>query len=922
MPFSDRLELMDYLLIPMALVAIAIGAIKLTGRGDSISKMLATITFRGFSLSIVALALTVGSALYVLERRREGGSFELLGNKKYGITILEVEEVPRNYLIKDKLGDEKWTQIFEALVQSLALRENVFCLHIHFEDGRGKFRVLLKKRQDTEGHLVSLVQSQLPGFTLTVSQVDYLSPSLPSIAVRQIGGYPQHFGEEVSTPVSKFFEHSRATGDYIAFFQPFKPSHVTRSLLNRKYRKLSGRAMKGKMRRGIGSADTTEQTLDFIESKRLERTGREMERLTADYALKAYLYLVVRAESEELVELLAGDVTALIKATLTQDAKDSKNVRKLNPERFRRNVTRLVPTGKPVVMHPTEARSLFQFPRISLGITMTERAGHPLPPASGEGIVLGNLQVGTRVTPEETRIPVEALAKQVLVAGSTGSGKTSFILNLLLDAYRNRIPFIVLSPVKREYRALIRALPEALLFTVGNEQVTPLRFNPLLPPSGTLNQAHVDNFRAAFEASYPLYPPMPYVLSQCLTNAYRRKGWNLLGYERGELLLLTHLHREVEEYTRSLGYEMDIKKDVEAALKIRLERLTEGALGMMLNTSKPFPLDLFLSVPTIFEFEDLADDREKALIIALLLIAIREKVQTLGPSERTRLVIVIEEAHRLLTNIDTYTTLPDAADARRGAIQYISNMLAEMRAYGVGIILVDQIPSKLFPDAIKNTGTKVVFRLVPDGDRKILGATMNLDEQEVRALLSQQPGEATVFTESASHAYQIRVPDLVKSHGIKPSIDVTDEELRGFMRAFYQRHPLTIQPENISAHPDPVRIGHTQLGEAGTPFCDVCSPNPEPENCVLRHIAAEVLTNPDVQRRLTQLLSDSTDIDELADYLLKLSEIVLGEENAKLGFCILAQTPHEKVKEIVMTLHRTLENRIKEENNNERDTET
>ncbi|MGQ9515366.1 MAG: hypothetical protein ACUVTL_10045 [Thermoproteota archaeon] len=209
---------------------------------------------------------------------------------------------------------------------------------------------------------------------------------------------------------------------------------------------------------------------------------------------------------------------------------------------------------------------------------------------------------------------------------------------ILLETYQREIPFVVFAPVKREYRALIHVLPEVLLFTIGNEQVAPLRFNPLLPPLGTLNQTHQDNFRTVFEASYPFYPPMPYVISQCLTNIYMRGGWNLLGYERGDKLLLTHLKREIEEYTRSLGYETELKKDIEAALKIRIERLTEGALGAMLNTSKPFPLELFLSTPTIFEFDDLADDGEKALITALLLISIREQVQALGPSEKTRLI--------------------------------------------------------------------------------------------------------------------------------------------------------------------------------------------------------------------------------------------------------------------------------------------
>jgi len=57
MPISDRLELKDYLLITLSLVAIGVGAIKLTGRVESpFLKALVAIPSWELSLSIVALA--------------------------------------------------------------------------------------------------------------------------------------------------------------------------------------------------------------------------------------------------------------------------------------------------------------------------------------------------------------------------------------------------------------------------------------------------------------------------------------------------------------------------------------------------------------------------------------------------------------------------------------------------------------------------------------------------------------------------------------------------------------------------------------------------------------------------------------------------------------------------------------------------
>jgi len=43
------------------------------------------------------------------------------------------------------------------------------------------------------------------------------------------------------------------------------------------------------------------------------------------------------------------------------------------------------------------------------------------------------------------------------------------------------------------------------------------------------------------------------------------------------------------------------------------------------------------------------------------------------------------------------------ANPKGRAIEVFSNILSEIRAYGEGIIIAEQIPAKLIPDAIKNT---------------------------------------------------------------------------------------------------------------------------------------------------------------------------------------------------------------------------
>ena len=54
-----------------------------------------------------------------------------------------------------------------------------------------------------------------------------------------------------------------------------------------------------------------------------------------------------------------------------------------------------------------------------------------------------------------------------------------------------------------------------------------------------------------------------------------------------------------------------------------------------------------------------------------------------------------------------------------------AGLLAEIRAYGEGLVIAEQIPARLVPDVIKNTAVKIVHRLPAADDREAVGATMN-----------------------------------------------------------------------------------------------------------------------------------------------------------------------------------------------------
>jgi hypothetical protein len=155
----------------------------------------------------------------------------------------------------------------------------------------------------------------------------------------------------------------------------------------------------------------------------------------------------------------------------------------------------------------------------------------------------------------------------------------------------------------------------------------------------------------------------------------------------------------------------------------------------------------------VLAIEDVANDEDKAFLMGTLMIRLVEHLRLRArhdPAGGLRHVIVIEEAHRLLR--------ADREGAAAHAVELFASLLAEIRAYGEGIMVVEQIPAKLVPDVVKNTALKVLHRLPARDDREVVGAAMNLDADQSRQVVSLRPGVAAVFADGMDRPLRIAVP--------------------------------------------------------------------------------------------------------------------------------------------------------------------
>lgn len=433
-------------------------------------------------------------------------------------------------------------------------------------------------------------------------------------------------------------------------------------------------------------------------------------------------------------------------------------------------------------------------------------------PANTGAIRVGEILDRGRPTGNPYKVRVQDLTKHCLLVGITGSGKTNTTFHLLkqLQQQDPKIPFLVIEPAKREYRELAKLLSQNCslrVFTVGEEgkKAAPFRLNPFEIQPGVSVQTHIDLLKSVFNASFGMWTPLPQVLERAIHEIYRDKGWDSVHSTNSRAMIktstgivwhpraqptLTDLYLKVEEMVPNLGYDEEITRNVSTALETRINSLRVGAKGMMLDTSLSVPIEHLLNEPTILELEGVGDDDEKAFIMGLILIALyeyyRSQKNLVDPGLRH--ITVIEEAHRLLTNTPMSAD-PEATNLRSKAVETFVNMLSEVRAYGEGFFIAEQIPTKLAPDVIKNTSLKVMHRTVANDDRDVMGGTMNLNEAQIRHVVALGTGEAVVHgggRYSDDNAMLIEVP-LAKGDKKKGQV-VTD--IRKQWESFKDKHGL------------------------------------------------------------------------------------------------------------------------------------
>lgn len=379
-------------------------------------------------------------------------------------------------------------------------------------------------------------------------------------------------------------------------------------------------------------------------------------------------------------------------------------------------------------------------------------------------VSLGKILYGGSPTTMDFKIPLSLLSRHTLLSGINGTGKTNTVQAILNGI--GDLPFLVIEPAKTEY------VDWAIEYNKTHKD-NPVDIyipgckkykNGIIPKSLHLNPfelvwldknqdpnvlSHIDRLKSTFAAAFPMYDILPVLMEDLIYTIYQAKSTDWLNatpiFSETMPPTLNSMSVYVDKVIGNHGYEERVERNMKACLNTRIDSLKRGWKGELLNNIHSTNWSDLFEKPCVINLSYVGDDTDKSFFMALILQFLYEYRTALAEigeidfnNNNCKHLTVIEEAHRVMSKCENQE-LPQYKSA-----MMFSNMLSEIRAYGEGLLLVDQVPTRLIPDAIKNTNLKITHRLVAEDDCKAIGESMGLSKEQRNIIAKLLTGQCII----------------------------------------------------------------------------------------------------------------------------------------------------------------------------------
>ncbi len=417
--------------------------------------------------------------------------------------------------------------------------------------------------------------------------------------------------------------------------------------------------------------------------------------------------------------------------------------------------------------------------------TAVRFAANPSEEVGKDAITLGKV-IDTGVLQNNYyKMNPHALVRHGIISGATGSGKSTTCKKIIGEITDRKIPVMIIEPAKDDYvRWAIeqnKILPENHKYRIympgvkefEGEKLEDLKINPF-EPAAIQNASidlmtHYEQLVNILNASLPTSDVLPVIIDEAIYRYMKNIfGEDFVNGESSQINEYPKLEGVIEIARRLLaerGYDKKVQDDLGAALETRFSFLIRGKRGKILNVRKSIDYKSLFRENVVINLSKISGTKDKSLIMALIFLALYEyrisaysndkEYRKLANDNKLLHLTVVEEAHNLLEkpSID----ISRSGNAQQIVADMFSNIMSEIRGYGQGLLLVDQIPTRLVQDAIKNTNYKIVHRMTSPDDCEIMASSLALREEQKNIIPSLGRGEIVISGDLDDAASWVRI---------------------------------------------------------------------------------------------------------------------------------------------------------------------
>lgn len=333
--------------------------------------------------------------------------------------------------------------------------------------------------------------------------------------------------------------------------------------------------------------------------------------------------------------------------------------------------------------------------------------------------------------------------QHVGIFGRSGAGKTNLGFLVVQELIAAGKPVLIFD-WKRNYRDLLalKGYENVAVYTIGRP-ISPLSFNPLVPPAQTNPKTWLKKLIAVVAHAYLLGDGVIYLLQEAIDHVYEKYGvysgqvdkWPTF---RDVLSVL----KARETSGREAGW-------LSSALRA-LASLCFGEMDVLVNQGND-DLGQLLTRPVVLELDALTQS-DKVFFVQSVLLWIHHYRMAEPQREQFKHAIVVEEAHHVLSN---------ERQSLAGGQSVMEITFREIREFGEAMIILDQHPSQISMPALGNTYCTISFNLKHRTDVNAMAQAILLKDDERDILGNLQVGQAVVRLQGRSvKPFMISVPEF------------------------------------------------------------------------------------------------------------------------------------------------------------------